>query len=113
MPTPARRQRSALRKWLTFGPMILPKDWKSAANQNKANRRSIAAKWGLKQLRVTKSGGPAAPGLFKHKTFTSQGSLLVRRGRRIVTVGRKPVKSGWAKWKAKGKGRKTAVKRRR
>jgi hypothetical protein len=93
--TPEQRQRRALRRWLVFGPMILPttsKDRLAAALKNRAQASRFGA-------RVTRSGGPAAPGLFKHKTFSKEGSLLVRRGRMSMPLKRKDmsaaVKKSW------------------
>lgn len=76
--------RSATRRWLTFGPSILPKGHSAAAvgrlNRNRW-RHGLLRTFGA-VLRVTRHGGPAAPGLFRHKTYTQQGKLIVTRNGR-------------------------------
>jgi hypothetical protein len=96
MHTPLHRRqlRGASRRWLAFGPMLMPKGRRPAAigrlNRMKFRHGSLRPAMGVAGLRVTRHGGPAAPGLFKHKTFTTQGSLMVKRKGRNILVGKRP-----------------------
>lgn len=85
-------RRSSLKRWLTFGPMRLTRRPLVHARLNRMQFRvgKLRGAGGIPGLRVTRYGGPAAPGLFRHKAYSVGGGLLVTRRGRGIIVGKKP-----------------------
>lgn len=98
-PPKATLQARATKRWLQFGPMILPgkkSERQALALSLKAKRATLSQRLGSGifrsaqgTLRVTKHGGPAAKGLYAHKAYTAQGARILRRKGKVVTIPKK------------------------